>query len=255
MTVIQPLSLSHTYHYRMLSFKPLTESIDRLTRQLSMTGQLYFGNDNKVTVKSDPNVATIVMYLGEQRFPQHCDNIHDREGNFDCDKNSQKKNSPTYSITLGATRRLHFQLVRYPTKTERQNGKRKPISIPHTANRATHYILDLDHNSLFMLHPDEEEPMIRPIYPYRKTFWQHYVEAQKEMSIGVVLRACTHFRKVYHDTGMLVLTDKEHEVDSKRYEKNYELLDEYFSPSSKEKKDAKDEEIMHGWAQLNAKYF
>ena len=66
---------------------------------------------------------------------------------------------------------------------------------------------NLTHGSLFVLHPNDEKPLVRPFCNTNKsTFFKHSCKgvAKGQMSLGIVFRSVSHFCQVNKSTGCAV---------------------------------------------------
>ena len=242
------------YICSMNSFMKMPDAYVELAKAVHRTGKRFVKNHkyDAINIHHRPNVAVVPLYLKGQAFPLHRDNVYTPDGKFDTSKNSQQKDSIVYGVSIGATRTLIMQLMRHPTKREKLE-KRNPKPVP-IRNRNAIYKFILAHGSLFILHPADEELRHRAEHSGCKTFWQHKVETQDEMTLGVVLRTCTHFREVDRTTGVLHLSTDDKAKESKYFKQNYKMLLDYFSSEGDTRKKEKDDEIMSGWANIKGHY-
>lgn len=74
---------------------------------------------------------------------------------------------------------------------------------------------DLKHRTLFLLHPEDEQPFICAwCAQYNKTFFKHSSDGirrgkeQGEMSLGIAMRVACHSHEVLTDSGCLILKDE-----------------------------------------------
>ena len=233
----------------MNSFVEMPDAYVQLAKAVHRTGRRVV-KDETVNMQDAPNVAVVPLYLKGQHFPFHRDNVYTSKGEFDTAKNSQQLNSLVYGVSIGPTRILIMQLMRHPTKKEYEEGRKKPVPI-----KGAIYKFELAHGTLFILHPADEECRMREEHKGCMTFWQHKVNKQKEMTLGVVLRTCTHFREVNRTTGVLHLSPEDEATDRDRFQQNYDMLSAYFSPANYQQKKIKDDEIINGWAHIKQEYY
>ena len=159
--------------------------------------------------------------------PYHRDNLYKKDGTFNSAKNSQKERSATCVLTLGNTRKLNCKLNMH-------NGR----AIDEVAGEYTAHTFSLSHGSLFILHPDDEETVIRDYFGDRPTFFKHggVKFGRSGLSIGLVFRTTVHKREVYRDTGRLV-PENEEATTNIEYAALNNLLTQYLDNASIKKLD------------------
>lgn len=113
----------------------------------------------------------------------HTDNVFSSSGKFISKKNTQKENSPTCILTLGASRELHLQ-QQYLSQTKNKRWK---------WFEKFRRILTLSDKTLFVLHPNDECPKMIGNHRMR---WRHGIPVFKEsdaVSIALVFRTVVSF--------------------------------------------------------------
>lgn len=144
--------------------------------------------------------AVVVTYMGEMMIQPHCDQRYSPDGAFIDNQNSQERDTATVILVIGDSRCLEFELY------QQKNSKQQKV----TPKVGGHF--DLKHGSLFILHPSDEKPSVRPsLEEYSRTFFKHSCkgvkEGEGEMSIGIAFRTTKHLVEVQSDTGCVVLND------------------------------------------------
>lgn len=132
------------------------------------------------------------------RLSFHRDQQYSADGKFMHNSNSQKENSFTCILTVGDSRELEFALFCHEKD---ENTKCKRVKrLGEFAKR-----FKLSHGSLFILHFDDEKPLIRELYEDMSTsFFKHgnvMFGGQNEMSIALVYRVTSQSISVYKNTG------------------------------------------------------
>jgi len=134
------------------------------------------------------NHCTVLFYFHKQKKSPnsmlgfHTDNVYSKKGKFITDKNTQKENTPTCVLTLGAQRELHFQkqYTCMDKKTKKQKWK-----------ELTRRKIVLEKKSIIVLHPHDECPKHRHDFSVR---WRHGVPTfnqRDSLSIALVFRTVT----------------------------------------------------------------
>lgn len=113
--------------------------------------------------KCDFNHCTILIYNGHSKnvnnkLSYHCDITYDHNGKFVCNKNSQGQDTPALVYSLGDSRVLHF-IKRCVVNEKGLNKRWKRDKYP-----LAHF--NLDDNSLFVLHPFDENPRKKDKYEH-----------------------------------------------------------------------------------------
>jgi len=136
------------------------------------------------------NHCTVLFYYHKNNdspntmLGYHTDNIYSHEGKFDSNNNTQMEDTPTCVLTIGDCRHLCF---------EKQYSKTNPSTKMKNWTSLRKCSLCLMDNSLFVLHPRDEEP--RTICPGLKVRWRHGVRKfsnKNSLSIALVFRTVVH---------------------------------------------------------------
>ena len=232
-----------------------------MTDQMVLIGkylqQYMTDNSMKKYHDSDPfNTLVLLIYTQNKLFPSHRDQIYSKSGEFCTHLNSQQKNSPTYTLTIGDTRILTMQLVRHPTTTIEKRRGMIPIQGPNTK-----ITFELRHGDLFILSPEDEKPALRPYFESEyPTFWHHSVSSpfphSGHMSLGMVFRNCTQHRLVDRVTGQVILSPDELAKDNtKSRKKCISSLKRFLNSKSRDIKHKHDEHLSTVYQQMKSKYF
>lgn len=136
------------------------------------------------------NHCTILIYNGHtpnvnNQLTYHCDYQYDHDGQFMDLKNSQGKNTPVIIYSLGDTRTICFR--RRIVKSSKESRK------CWEAHKHPFQKIDLNDNSMFVLHPMDEKPILR--YPTESlSQFQHGNISLKTgcLSIALVFRNVTN---------------------------------------------------------------
>ena len=157
------------------------------------------------------------------QFRFHTDMTFSDDGTFLSLKNSQVEKSLVAILTVGCTRELEII-------SKSKNGD---IQCSEIWNRVFH----LEHGSLLVIDPRDEEPEIRPcISPAARSFYQHgnvKFGRPNEMSLAIVFRVSRHLRRFSVLTGKYILSEP-NEM-KKKYEKNKKKVEEFLYDHKNEK--------------------
>ena len=116
-----------------------------------------------------------------------------KDGSFDQINNSQIQDTVTAVLCFGDPRHLDFTIHQVTQRKIEKICKSKSF--------------DLTHGSLFVLHPNDEKPLVRPFCSKNEpSFFKHSCKgvARGQMSLGIVLRSVSHFCQVDKRTGCAV---------------------------------------------------
>jgi len=205
------------------------------------------------TVKDLTHMVFIAYYdkKGDKKnvdqLAYHRDQRYTRKGNFMHTMNSQEKDTATCILTLGDPRTLHLQCFR---DNDKRDGKG---SIKIHKQYASEEVV-LNHGSLFVLHPKDEETVLRQYFHDTKsTFFKHgkIMFGRKGLSIGLAFRTTVHYKEVEAETGKLVLRDEIEAID--KYQANVRVLDEYLADESR--KCTNDNKLTSLYLDIKKKYF
>ena len=168
------------------------------TREMTK-GMVVLANTIKHTMKHIPrykksymnlafNHCTVLLYYHKscdspnKLLGFHTDNVYSRfDGKYCYAKNSQTEGTPTCIVTIGGSRKVCFQKQRYmynkKSKSMKWLSQKKLTSI------------EMKHNSMFVLHPEDEIPLdVNGI----KQRWRHGVPHYKkknELSMALIFRS------------------------------------------------------------------
>jgi hypothetical protein len=116
-----------------------------------------------------------------------------KDGSFDQIKNSQIQDTITAILCIGDPQRLDFSIHK---QTQRK--------IEKICNNKS---VDLTHGSLFVLHPIDEKPLVRPFCNTTKPYFfkhSHKSVAKDQMKLGIVFRSASQLCQVNKRTGCLL---------------------------------------------------
>lgn len=224
------LSLSH------LVFRAFPESLDIIAK--SVESYLHQNLTDDTITLMPFTTAVVAVYLDQKKIQPHCDQQWSATGEFKESQNSQVEGTATVVLVIGAGRGLDFEIYGHYGKKQVKIGIKGRFQ--------------LQHGSLFVLDPRDEEPVYRNnIEEHGYTFYKHSsdgVEGRKlEMSIGIVFRTTNHLVEVYRDTGLVVLDKDSLEMNMFRIDKEMKATKIVKKPKSK--RDVKKELMM--FAQRN----
>ena len=139
------------------------------------------------------NSATIITYVNNMAIAEHRDQDFKKDGSFDQINNSQIQDTATAVLCFGDPRHLDFTIHKVTQRKIEKICKSK--------------LFHLTHGSLFLLHPNDEKPLVRPFCNKNKfSFFKHSCKgvARGQMSLGIVFRSVSHFCQVDKRTGCVV---------------------------------------------------
>jgi hypothetical protein len=123
----------------------------------------------------------------------HRDQDFKKDGSFDQINNSQIQDTATAVLCFGDPRHLDFTIHKVTQRKNEKICKSKSF--------------DLTHGSLFVLHPNDEKPLVRPFCNKNESsFFKHSCKgvARGQMSLGIIFRSVSHFCQVDKRTGCVV---------------------------------------------------
>ena len=182
------------------------------------------------------------------QLPYHRDQRYNVKGEFMHSVNSQERNTSTCILTIGDTRTLNFQCFR---NNDRKDGT-GPIQIVNKEHSSKQFILK--HGSLFVLHPKDEETVLRKYFNTTKScFFKHgkVMFGRNGLSIGLAFRTTVHCTEVDAETGQKVMLDEKAVND--KFKENIIALDKYLADTFR--KDRNDKTLQLLYLQLKRKYF
>ena len=203
----------------------------------------HFQHD-KTTVPNPFNNCVLITYLPGMAFPEHRDVTYAKNDKYDDLKNSQGEKTFSAIFVIGDARRLDFHLYK--------QGVKKIGRV--TEERGRHYF-ELEHGTLFLLHPEDERPFVRAWCPqHGSTFFKHSSKGLGKgnggLSLGIVMRFVCQFKEVVTDSGSLILGDEfspEKNRDSETMLQNYLAMEE--------EKKANEQELKKMWKKCLADHF
>ncbi len=154
---------------------------------------------------------------------------------------------------IGDTRHLDFHLYK-------QDRKKKMSEIEEEEGR---HFFDLEHGTLFLLHPKDEQPFDRAWCPQNGlTFFKHSSQGVGKgkggnISLGIAMRVICHYNEVVFDSGRLILKDeffpKEKQHESINHWHSETILQDYLAKREQKKSD--ETELMNKWKKCLEDYF
>ena len=106
-----------------------------------------YRSDKRVQIQPF-NSATIITYVNEMAFAEHRDQDFKKDGSFDQINNSQIRDTATAVLCFGDPRQLDYTIHKVTQRKIEKICKSKSFY--------------LTHGSLFLLHPNDEKPLVRP---------------------------------------------------------------------------------------------
>ena len=177
-----------------------------------------FAGDDSVNTDVILNTCEVIFYYNEKKIPYHRDMTYYRSGHYIHKRNSQVHNTPVVILAVGDTRELEFALHNYDGK--RQQDKPK--------------IIKLEHGTVFMLHPKDEEDLSRIIKGVKcNAHFRHKSRGVKgrqgSLSIGFVFRCTKSCQLVNKFTGQYIINKSEKSQREMLFDKK---LEDYFEDTS-----------------------
>lgn len=179
----------------VLTTREMTAEMKQVAEWVYHTLLLLHATNPSVTSGMDIepfNHCTVLFYFQKQQQPQpkqlgyHCDNLYSNDGTFQANRNSQKENTPTCTLTLEGDRDLFFLLLKL--QNDHSQDTCRPIWKRTKVDKIT-----LSENMLFILHPADEIPHTEQnssaLYK-----WKHGVPkymSEKSLSVALVFRTVT----------------------------------------------------------------
>ena len=189
-----PTSLTGTLGMdpRFFTTKPMPLDMFQLGRTLKTYVKEQFKIQNKRTdiLECEMNHCTVLIYNPHSpninsNLSYHCDCQYDHYGNFKKTANTQCQNTPVIVYTLGDSRQLFFR------KRMIDVGKKSKQCWKNNTEPCEQF--QLHHNSIFVLHPVDEVPMIRCVGETKSQYQHGNVKVKDgDLSIGLIFRCVTH---------------------------------------------------------------
>lgn len=248
MTVSPLLFISHSVT------KAFTDDMEKVADSIYSFLLKQYGMDKTLTIKELVHMVFIAYYdkrrLGRdiEQLAMHRDCLHDGEGNFVDSANSQEEHTATCILTIGNTRKLRFQCY----KDDKVDGE---VKVNEGYNNHT---FQLTHGSLFVLHPSDEETILREYFDTcSRTFFKHgnVCFGKNGLSIGLVFRTtrAKFAKEVFANTGRLVNIAAEAHDGEGQYVLHDSILESYLSDIDGKAKD--DNLLKNLYHKLKSEYF
>jgi hypothetical protein len=171
-----------------------------------------------------------------------------RDGKYHTSNNSQNEKSIVAILAIGDSRQLKFHLYSQGRKMEKVHEVE-----PH--------VFDMNHGTLFLLHPEDERPFIRSwCKQYGATFFKHSSDGigtneNATMSLGIAFRVTCHSHEVWKKSGALVLKKEFFPNDHQEYIHGIcdAMLQKYVANTKQKSSD--EAKIENWWKICENKYF
>ena len=160
--------------FSQLVFRPFSDNMKMIAKSIE-DFILRKHRSNKRVQLQPFNSATIITYVNNMAIAEHRDQDFKKDGSFDQINNSRIRDTATAVLCFGDPRHLDFTIHKV---TQRKNEK---ICKSKSFN--------LTHGSLFVLHPNDEKPLVRPFCSKNEpSFFKHSCKgvAKGRMSLGIV---------------------------------------------------------------------
>ena len=171
-------------------------------------------------------------------FPEHRDVTYTKDGKYDAMKNSQAEKTITAILVAGDARQLDFHLYKQGAKI---------IKVIKEEGR---HFFELEHGTLFLLHPGDERPFVRAWCPeHGPTFFKHSSKGLGKgngMSLGIAMRFVCQINEVT-DSGSLIMNDC---IFPEKYRDSETMLQNYLA--NKDEKKSGEREFMKKWSKCSA---
>ena len=207
--------------------KPFTPELLHIACHLKKMVNGYSVTGFDSPMEYDFNHCTVLVYRSEEgnnsntSLSYHCDTTYDTNGNFVPSKNTQLQNSSVLVLTLGDPRTLRYAL-RISMGNKWLMTK---TNIPST---------ELIHNSLFILHHNDEIPLKRDRSKYLSQIMHGGItmSGENKLSIALCFRSVTKKRK-FDPISNLLKTSSD---DMTNFQSQRDALDakEYFTRNESE---------------------
>ena len=197
-----------TYIYILSQFvnRPFNHHMDIISHYiLHMMNHhpLYVGRDD-VVIELTNHMTHLSFYhkreekQSDTQLAYHCDCLWTDDGQWISHKNSQKMNSPTYSLTVGDGRILKFK--KWKAGVGKEGARSDLIEIEVRSNNGDLLILD----------PRDEKLMMRPGDDCRTKFKHGDIKVSKEdgdkLSVGLIFRSVTSKQQFDPENGKFIVS-------------------------------------------------
>lgn len=197
---------------------PFSEKMKQLAKDVYNFVTEVYKDDSTCLDISEFNTCTILLYYGDASLAPHRDQLYRTDGSLDPGRNSQEVNSPTVVLSLGDPRIMNFFLC-----TDGRGGNDSMDAIKVDS-------IELDHDSMFVLHPCDEKPRLRAIFhklQHLVTYFKHGGVRHKPgdgFSAAFAFRKVNCFKKYFPDG--LIYYDEQRlpEEEIKRLDELDELI-------------------------------
>jgi hypothetical protein len=187
------------------------------------------------------NNCVLITYLPNMVFPEHRDVTFTKDGKYDAMKNSQAEKTITAILVAGDARQLDFHLYKQGAK------------IVKAIKEEGRHFFELEHGTLFLLHPEDERPFVRAWCPeHGPTFFKHSSKGLGKgngMSLGIAMRFVCQINEVT-DSGSLIMNDC---IFPEKYRDSETMLQNYLA--NEDEKKSREREYMMMWKKCLEKHF
>ena len=225
------------------------EELNRISNGVYEYISRLYKNDIDVVIEPF-NTAVVLLYYDRKKtdndyvqIQYHRDQRYNTNGDFMHSQNCQLKNSLTCVFNIGDTRNLNVQLF-----------KNAPMEYIRDIKKTT---FELNHGSLFVLHPSDEIPKKRCcLQSDYKTFFKHgdvrFGKGDK-LSIGFAFRTSIHSKEVCKETGKFILPEEIEPKHAAVYKNREDILLDYFKNRENVQRDENHLRILYG--KISSTYF
>ena len=133
--------------FSQLVFRPFSDNMKMIAKSIE-DFILRKHRSNKRVQLQPFNSATIITYVNNMAIAEHRDQDFKKDGSFDQINNSQIWDTATAVLCFGDPRQLDFTIHKVTQRKIEKICKSKSFY--------------LTHGSLFLLHPNDEKPLVRP---------------------------------------------------------------------------------------------
>ena len=133
--------------FSQLVFRPFSDNMKMIAKSIE-DFILRKHRSNKRVQLQPFNLATIITYVNNMAIAEYRDQDFKKDGSFDQNNNSQIWDTATAVLCFGDPRQLDFTIHKVCQRKIEKICKSKSFY--------------LTHGSLFLLHPNDEKPLVRP---------------------------------------------------------------------------------------------